>query len=831
LQSSVQPPIAKGGREGGSDKEEQMIGRFALLPGLLAGAAVPALAQEAAPAAPPSAQAAPAPVPEEEMGDEEIVVVGQRERGAVIGDIKPEVQLNPADIRSYGVNSVAELLTELAPQISTTQGRNRSASVVLLNGLKISGFSEIRDIPTEAIQRVDILPEEVALKYGYAAEQKVVNIVLRRRFRATTVELSDRIATDGGANQPQAEVNWLRITPDGRFTLNGEYTHADRLLESQRDILGGTEFRTLLPSSNEASLNAVYARGIAEGVSATVNGRVEHDDSRALLGLSGDGNAPIIQNNDSLNTRLATTLNGAISGWQWTFTGAYDRTETETKTSVTADRAHSTASSLGGDFTINGQPLTLPAGPVSTTLRLNSSTSDFSSRSTRGGMLRSGDVHRDIGGGQINVDVPIASRDRAFLGFLGNLSLNGNLEVERLSDFGTLTTAGFGTTWSPFRALNIVASYTDEEGAPTAQQLGNPVLVTPGVRVFDLVRGQSAIVTQITGGNPNLLADDRRVLKLGMTLRPFSETDLSLTANFTSARTRNAIESLSFPTAAIQAAFPDRFIRDADGNLVTIDARPVNFFRERSDQLRWGINFSKRIQDSTAEQFRALVAAGRIQMPGRRPGEAGPGGPGGAGRPGAAGQRPGGGGGGFGGGGRGGFGGGRLQFALYHTWHFKDDVLVRPGGPFIDLLDGGSTGRGGGQPRHEIEAQAGITRNGLGARLSANWQSATHVDGATGLAADQLRFGSLTTVNFRLFANLGGMPKVVADHPWLRGSRVTVSIDNLFNERQRVRDATGATPVNYQPDLLDPLGRTIRISFRKLFFSIPQRAAPRPGDD
>jgi hypothetical protein len=559
-------------------------------------------------------------------------------------------------------------------------------------------------------------------------------------------------------------------------------------------------------------------------VSATVNGRVERNDSRALLGLSADGaGPPITQNNDSLNTRLATTLNGAISGWQWAFTGAYDRTATDTKTSVTADTAHSTASSFGGDFTINGQPLTLPAGPVSTTLRLNSSTSDFSSRSERGGSLRSGDVHRDIGGGQVNVDLPIASRARAVLGFLGNLSLNGNLEVQRLSDFGTLNTYGFGTTWSPFSALNIVASWSDEDGAPTSQQLGNPVIVTPGVRVFDLVRGQSAIVTQINGGNPNLLADDRQVMKIGMTLRPFGETDLRLTANYTRARTRNAIESLSFPTAAIQAAFPDRFIRDADGNLITIDARPVNFFRERSDQLRWGINFSKRIKDSTAEQFRALAAAGRLQFPGRRPdGQTGA-------SAGTGGQRQGGGGR-FSGRGRGG-GGGRLQFALYHTWHFKDDVLVRPGGPFIDLLNGGSTGRGGGQPRHEIEAQAGITRNGLGARLSATWQSGTTVQGASGLAGDDLRFGSLATVNFRLFANLGGMPKVIADHPWLRGSRVTVSIDNLFNERQRVRDATGMTPVNYQPDLLDPLGRTIRISFRKLFYSIPQRAASRPGDD
>ncbi len=64
-----------------------------------------------------------------------------------------------------------------------------SAPVLLLNGQRISGFRELRDIPTEAIQRVDILPEEVALKYGYRADQKVVNIVLRPRFRSTTVQV------------------------------------------------------------------------------------------------------------------------------------------------------------------------------------------------------------------------------------------------------------------------------------------------------------------------------------------------------------------------------------------------------------------------------------------------------------------------------------------------------------------------------------------------------------------------------------------------------------------------------------------------------------------
>lgn len=593
-----------------------MVGRAAFLWALLGGVSAPALAQESAPVAAAPVQAVPA-----EGDEEEILVVGQRERGAVLGDIKPEVQLNPADIRSYGVSSVAELLNELAPQTRSVQGRGGS-SVVLLNGLRISGFSEIRDIPTEAIQRVDILPEEVALKYGFAADQKVVNIVLRRRFRATTAELSDKFATDGGANTPDAELSLLRIMPDGRFNIAGEYGHTGNILEKDRDIAAGAgfdqrPFRTLLPSSSEASLNAIYARGIAEGVSATINGRVEHDDSRALLGLSADGAGPlIVQNNDTLNTHLGSTINGAISGWQWTFTGNYDRVETETKTSVTADRAKSTQSTLGGDFSINGTPFALPAGDASFAVRLNSSTSDFESRSTRS---LPGDVHRDIGGGRVNLDLPIASRDKDVLGFLGNLSINGNAEIQHLSDFGALYSYGVGSTWSPFRALNLVASYTNEDGAPTAQQLGNPRIVTPGVRVFDLVTNQSAIVTQITGGNPGLLADNRQVFKIGATLRPFADQDLSITANFTSAKTRNLIGSLSFPTADIQRAFPDRFIRDDAGNLVQIDARPVNFFSEKTERLRWGINFSKRIQDSTADRFRALAAAGRINSPaGRR---------------------------------------------------------------------------------------------------------------------------------------------------------------------------------------------------------------------
>lgn len=793
--------------------------RFACF--LLLGCAAPALAQNEVP-----------PPPEGEEA-EEIIVAGQRQRGSVIGNIDPEIQLTPADIRSYGVNSVAELLTELAPQTGSVRGRGGGRPVVLLNGRRISGFTEIRDLPTEAIARVDILPEEVALKYGFPANQRVVNFVLRNRFRATTVEVEGGLATQGGGGRGEGDVDFLTINRDKRFELNIEYERQDPLRESERDIdrsdLGGTvdqgPFRTLVPARDTFAVNTVASSSIAEGVSLTLNPRVERVDSLALLGLGVSGIDPRRQARDTLTGHFGATLNGAISGWQWTFTGNADRLETRVATdSATGglDRASSVSETVAGDFTINGSPLKLPAGDVSTTLSLTASTLDFASRSFRGGVFQRGAASRDTGEGQVNIDLPIASRRRGVLDAIGDLSLNGNVQLRRLSDFGTLTTWGAGLTWSPIATVDVVASFTDEEEAPTPQQLADPLVATPLVRVFDYVTGAPVLVTQLTGGNPDLESDSRRVTKLGVTIRPAlgDRFDLSLVANYVDQRVRNPIFSLANPTAAIQAAFPERFVRDATGALTLVDSRPVNFARQDSKQLRWGFNLSIPLKADPA-RLEALRAAGAFARPGGGGGEGRPRGAPGEGA--AGGERrgggPGGGGGfrGFGGGGRG-QAGGRVQVALFHTWVFENEVLVRGGGPRLDLLDGDAVGARGGIARHRIEAQAGVTQNGLGARLSANWESGTTVRGGSGAAADTLRFGSLATVNLRLFANLGLQPGLVRDRPWLRGTRVTFAIDNLFNARQRVTDATGTVPSSFQPALIDPLGRTVRLQLRKLFF-------------
>jgi len=915
------------------------------------------------------ALAAAMPVQAQNGDDEapDIVVNGQHPPlpGAVVGDIPPELQYGPADIRAYGVSSVADLLNELAPEITSVRGRGGEAPAVLLNGRRISSFAEIRDLPTEAILRVDILPEEVALKYGYSADQKVVNIVLRRRFRALTVEGNGSTSTDGGGASGLGDFGLTRIHGDDRLNIDAKVQGADSLLESDRglisratgrpydragnvvasdgglnalggaaiagvgpgaangtptlgDFTAGTQnvtdispYRTLTPATKEATLNAVLAHPFSRKVNGTLNATFDASQSDSLRGLAGSNllvpssdpfnpfgedialyrylaSDPLKQRTQSVSGHLGGTLNTDIAKWRLNFTANYDYAETLTRTqtgidtsdlnealdagdptlnpfgaipasrlgAIQAMRARGVSNSGNVQFVGNGPLVDLPAGPFSTTVKVGLTASGFRSSSTRFGETQDTSLSRRDGSAQLNFDLPLTSRKHHVLGAIGDLTANANVAVDQLSDFGTLWTVGYGANWTPRDGITLIASATHDRGAPTIQQLGNPEIATPGARVFDYRTGQTVDVTEIAGGNPGLKADSRHVEKLGLTLKPFPKTDLTISANYIHSTIRNAIAALPSPTAAIEAAFPDRFTRDDDGDLTEIDVRPVNLSRERREELRWGVNFTQKLKTSqkVVDAFRQLRASGAFRRPPGGGGGPPPGGgdggsgagtgtaaaggddrnapsPGGTGPTNAGGTsgggRPGGGwgggGGGRGGGGRGGFGGGggggggRLQLSIYHTWYFRDDILTRPGGPTLDLLDGGTSGSGGGQPRHEVDVQIGATNNGIGVRLTGEWQSATTVNGGTESATGNLHFSSLATANLRLFADLGQNPSLMK-HRWARGMRVTLSINNITDSRQHVRDANGDTPLSYQPAYLDPMGRTIKLSIRKLFF-------------
>jgi hypothetical protein len=922
---------------------------------------------------PAPTKAAPPPADEDEDDDAkpgEVKIVGHRTKpqyGAVVGDIKPEIQLSPADIQSYGVSTVTELLNELAPQTRSDRGRGASSPVVLLNGRRISSINEIQNIPTEAILRVDILPEEVSLKYGYTADQRVVNIVLRRRFRAITDEAIAGAATEGADLNGQAEVDQFQTRGDSRLNLdlkyqaNGGITEADRGLNATSTgapyALGGNVTSTtngaqidpnlsalvgqpvtvagipanvgaspltlgsFVPTANEPNLtntaadhsltpatqsltaNAVMAKPIFWNMKLTLNATLSGNLSTSMQGLptaslivpAGDPFSPfsqpvtvdryvadrraLEQTVQGWTLHLGSTVNRDFGEWRVSLTDAFDHADSQTDTDAglsanalqalaSADsasfnpfaplstamlsalpqaQARSISNSGNIQFLVNGPLFKVPAGDAYVSMKAGEGVSLEASSTQRLGAFQAVSVSREVTSGQFNFDLPIASRTHGFLGAAGELSVNLNTALADLSDFGLLRTLGFGVNWTPVPGYNLIVSETNDHQAPTELQLGGPIVQTPGVRLYDYATGQSVSVTQISGGNPSLQADTRRVIKVGLTLRPWTSENFSLTANYINSRIYNAIATFPAASAAIEAAYPNRFVRDPDGDLIEEDNRPVNFAREDRQEIRWGFNYSRPVGKQPPPQvdFRAMArrrqaAGGGPGGPGGPAGASGPGGPGGpdggqpqggppAG-PGGQGSGPRPGGGGFGGGRGGGGGrgaisgfagqpeGGRFQVALYHTVIFKDDILVRPGGPLLDLLNGAPAGGAGGQYQHEIEAQMGYTLNGYGVRLSADWKSATTVKGAISGQAGDLNFSDIGTINLRLWDNFAQQVDLVRKVPILKGSRVTLNVVNIFDQHINVHDTLGPTPTTYLPAYLDPTGRTISVSLRKMFF-------------
>ncbi|HWT50815.1 MAG TPA: TonB-dependent receptor, partial [Caulobacter sp.] len=640
-------------------------------------------------------------------------------RGKVEGNIEPEIELNEAEIQSFGATSIGELLTMLTPQTTSTRGRDGGGGpVLLINGRRISGFQEIQGIPPEAIERFQVLPEEVALSYGYKADQRVVNIILKKNYNALQTQAAATVATDGGRVAPNVGGNRVRIDGDRRWNLDVQLSHDPYLLEKDRDIvrtpngqpfdlvgnvsgIGGaaidpalsaaagstvtfagvpssamlgranlsdfvssanryntgdlTRDRSLISRTDKATLRGSYSRDINKQTQLTLSGNLEDTSSHALLGLPGvtftlpagspfspfsnavtgyryiDAPGAMARDVDTLRTQVSAAANGRVKDWRWTFTGDFDRTKTDTTTGrgldasafqaavaagdptvnpfglipaglykyAAADTAHSISTSASAELVLNGNLFQLPAGPVQTSFKVGANSKGLDSTTVRSGVTTSRDITRTTESVQSSFNLPLTSARQGFLAKAGELSANFNVGYDDLSDLGGLTTLGGGLNWTPIKKVSFIASYTDEEGAPSTNQINDPVVVTPNVSVFDFTTGQTVIITRTDGGNAALRNDNRQVQKLGVNYKPIDKLELTFNATYTRSRTRNMISSFPTITPDLETAFPDRFVRDATGRLLSIDARPVNFASAESENIRWGFNLFKAVGKPT----------------------------------------------------------------------------------------------------------------------------------------------------------------------------------------------------------------------------------------
>jgi iron complex outermembrane receptor protein len=156
----------------------------------------------------------------------EIVVTGSHLRGeAPIGS--ELIVIGRDDIEKSGYGRVEDLFTTVTQNYSFTnesfnqvvsndnhgaaidlRGLGPGTTLTLVNGVRqpaggsVGAFVDISNIPTSAIERIEILPDGASAIYGSDAIGGVVNIILRNDFRGA--ETSVRFGKgDGGADETQ----------------------------------------------------------------------------------------------------------------------------------------------------------------------------------------------------------------------------------------------------------------------------------------------------------------------------------------------------------------------------------------------------------------------------------------------------------------------------------------------------------------------------------------------------------------------------------------------------------------------------------------------------
>ncbi len=584
----------------------------------------------------------------------EIIVRSGRLRGQLFVDQAPLLQLDETAIASEGVTSITDLIAQISARTGSARGRGGGGPVILVNGIRIGSFREFANYPPEALARVEVFPEEVAQRFGFPPDRRVINLILKDNYSNRQVDLEFEAPSRGGYSRNEQQLGILKIADGGRINASIRVEDTTLLSEAERDIpqtpgsvsqvTGDPDqarFRSLLADTFGLDANLSWAKAIvSSGTSLSANINFARDESRSLDGLNtvlltGPTGASAVRtfgeetplarrtSNDTLSA--AGSITRPVNAFRLTSTFDTSLAESETaidrrldNTQLQAFRNQALAGTLAinGDLpgdtgngfdvarsqSITGRSLTtlegglgdLPAGEVRATFDVGLDWQRIESADTRSAQ----DValtRRNLSTGA-NLVVPLTSSREEFADALGSFTLNLQAGIEDLSDFGLLGDWNAGLTWQPFDGLDLSATYIWREVAPGLGALGNPQIVNLNVPVFDLVRGETVLADVTSGGNPGLPAETQRDWKFSANWElPFWENS-RFQVDYIRNRSDNVVSAFPQITSDIEAAFPGRVTRAAPvnpgevGRLIAVDRRPVSFAETRANRVQFTLS-------------------------------------------------------------------------------------------------------------------------------------------------------------------------------------------------------------------------------------------------
>jgi len=683
---------------------------------------------------------------------EDVEVFGRR--GAAL--TPPEIELDGADIDALGAWSIDDVLKRMDETLAIG-----GQPLVLINGRPTPNVSAYTGFPPDALVRAEVLPPEASGLYGAVAGQRVVNLVLQPRFSSYDGRAMGARPTQGGTSTLSGELRRSGIAGRNTHQFGLRVSHETALRAGERDrslITDGPEAdrATLRPQSDVLSANLSLTRGLGDWSGVfSLNGQMQ--DSRSVAQV-GAGAVESRRRSDSLG--VSGGVSGNLLGWlvQTNLNGQIGRNREAGLQDMTSDTL-----SLG--LTGSGQRslIELPSGPLTANLTANFQ----GSRST---VERSQD--RTVHSFQTNsargvLTVPLSKSGGAgWRGRLGDIAATFGAGM-RESGGGGGEDVSAGFTWTPRRSVRLNGEWAASTDSVPDIQRSEPQYYGDPIVVFDFRTGEAIEVLPIRGGNPDLTPPESERWRISASVGPFTSWNLSGNLGYTRAELTNGIGSLPELTEDVEAAFPDRFHRDVDGRLISIDYRPLNLSSTLTENLNTGVNFNLP---------RPAAAAGQDVT--------------------------------------------IMRVALNHSLQLSNVARLRAGLPEMDRLKGD----GGGVARQNASVLLDARRGRWGANISARWQEGYRTRRTGGQdGPDDLIIAPFTMVdlrfNFQMTSSGRGIGTGGDDAPRRRSTGLQLSLDisNLFDARREARLGDGSPAQGYGRDMQDPLGRTVRLTLQRRF--------------
>lgn len=685
---------------------------------------------------------------------DDVEVIGRRGAARMI----PEREMDGAEIDALGAWDIGEVLLRM----TETLGVN-DEPLVIINGKRVANSSVFFGFPPDALVRAELLPSEAGASYGGAPGQRVVNLILQKRFSSYDSRTSGARPTQGGASSVVVDLRRSAIADTNTHQLGIRFSRDTALRAEERDrhlldVDPDARSVTLRPRADTVSVSTNLTRSMEEwsGV-LSLNGQIQ--DSRSVVRIGGNN---IENHNRSQNLGASAGLRGAAAGWtvQVNLNG---------RASYSQEDGFSDNRNENWTFGLSASAgralMEFPAGPAIVNIAGNQTAGRLIA--DRGQVRTTADYHVSEKRGSLTIPLLKAGAATGMGRVMGDLQATIGTSFKETSA-GAGDEVNGGLIWTPRKWLRVNGLWSTSTDSVSAMQRLEALHHGEPRVVFDFRTGAATEIVPILGGNADLRPPHSKRLSLRVGAGPFTSWGLSGNLGYQRAEMIDGIGILPDLSEDVEAAFPDRFQRGTDGRLFSIDYRPINFRSNLTESLASNLNFNlPRPMGTSARE--ATV----------------------------------------------------LRVALSHNFRLQSTVTFKEGMPDLNPLNGD----GGGASKQDARVMFDARRGRWGGNASARWQDGYRTRRISGWndRRDLIR-EPFTAVDLRISFQLSdSSPRSAkgeaegSSRSRSGGLQLNFEIENLLDARPKAHLGDGSPAPGYGRDIQDPIGRMMRVVLERRF--------------